>query len=65
MVSYQKWTSIVFDVAKSKGAQFEGISDGQPVVQLASEVWQERKADLNTATDAEARRIAQDEVQVR
>jgi len=64
MVTYQTWTSILFEVAKSEGAQFENISDGASVVNVAAEVWQERKEELATATAAEARDIARQEIEV-
>jgi len=64
MVTYQAWTSTVFEVAKQDGAQFENISDGSSVVSIAAEVWQERKGELKTATAAEARDIARQEIQV-
>lgn len=64
MVSYQAWTSIVFDVAQSEGASFGNIRDGQNVVGVSSEIWNERKADLMTATESEARKIARNEIAV-
>lgn len=64
MVSYQAWTSTVFEVAKADGARIEDISDGSNVVSVAAEVWQDRKEELRTATAAEARDIAQQEIRV-
>jgi hypothetical protein len=64
MVSYQAWTSILFEVVKEEGAEFENISDGGEVVSVGADVWQERKTELRTATRAEARDIARQEVSV-
>lgn len=65
MVSYQTWTSLVFEVAKAEGAQFESIADGAVVIgDVASPVWSERKEELKTATRSEARNIARQEVEV-
>lgn len=65
MVSYQRWTSIVFDVARQRGAQFGSIEDGQPVIRLAAEVWKDRKDEIAPVSVAEARDIALEEVEVR
>lgn len=64
MVSYPQFTSIVFDVATAEGAQFAGISDGQEVIGVAAEIWDERKDELSTATRSEARDVARQEVEV-
>lgn len=64
MVSYQTWTSIVFDVAKSEGARFENINDGAAVVSVAADVWNERGNQLKTATAAQARDVARQEIEV-
>lgn len=65
MVSYQAFVSIVFETAREKGAQFDGIEDGQPVMTLVSELWNENKQKLQRMTQAEAKRYAQEEVEVR
>jgi hypothetical protein len=63
MVSYQKWTAVCFDVAKSKGLETSQRASAD-LVSLAAEVWNDRKEELETATEAEARRVARSEVQV-
>lgn len=64
MVSYQAWTSILFDVVKTSGVEMsrETASD---TVSVGAEIWQDRKADLQSATRQEARRIAGEEINVR
>lgn len=64
MVTYPQFTSVVFDVATAEGAQFDSINDGQAVIKVAADVWQDRKEELQTATLAEARDVARQEVQV-
>lgn len=64
MVSYQAWTSVFFEVAEADGAQIETIEDGAEVVSVAADVWNDRKSELSTATMAEARDVAQQEVVV-
>lgn len=50
----------MFDVAESKGANVS--TEQTEIISVAAEVWQDRKPDLSTATVAEARRIADDEI---
>jgi hypothetical protein len=67
MVSYQRWTSVAYEVAKSKGANLEGTgtqTNNQDLIRVISEVWNDRKGELSTATVAEARDIARQEVTV-
>jgi hypothetical protein len=63
MVSYQTWTAVAFDVAQSKGMQ-NSQENSANLVSLAAEIWQERKAELSTATRAEAERVAEQELNV-
>lgn len=68
MVSYQKWTSICFEVARQKGASLQGPGtqeQNQMLVSVVASIWNQRKEDLQTATVAEARSIAQSEISVR
>lgn len=64
MVSYQTWTSIVFEVVREKGGQFQNIDDGAQVVQLAADLWNVEKVDLQTATRNSAKTFARREIQV-
>lgn len=67
MVTYQKWTSICYEVARQKGASLEGPgtqSENQSLVSVIAEIWNDRKDDLDTATVSEARTIARQEVHV-
>ena len=68
MVSYQRWTSICFEVARSKGAQFEGENPPHKATDLVSvvgSIWRKRKSELQTATVSQARSIAQSELVIR
>lgn len=62
MVSYQKWTSIAFEVSKEKGAQIEDISDGSNVVSVAADIWRDRREELSTSTVSEAKDVARQEI---
>lgn len=67
MVSYQRWTAVAYEVAKSKGANLEGTgtqSNNQSLIKVVSQVWNDRKDELSHATVAEARDIARQEVNV-
>lgn len=55
MVSYQTYTSIAFDVAEQKGAQFDGIEDGGQFISELSDYWQSEKDRLKQMTEAQAR----------
>lgn len=60
MVSYQTWTSLCFDVAEQKGAEFENLRDGGGFISnVVAELWARHKAELQTATRAEARQLAE------
>lgn len=64
MVTYQTWTSIAFEVADSKGMESSQENSAE-LVSVVAEIWQERKADLSSATRKEAEDIAQEEITVR
>lgn len=61
MVSYQVWTSICFEVAKSKGARFSGISDGGQFVKEIAQYWRDNP-ELKGFTKAQARSRAEEVV---
>lgn len=63
MVSYQKWTALAFEAARSKGMQ-SSQENSQDLVSVLAEVWRDRKDELSTATVAEARDIAESEIHV-
>jgi len=63
MVSYQKWTAVAFEAARSKGMH-SSQENSQDLVSVLAEVWRERKQELSTATVAEARAIADEEIHV-
>lgn len=61
MVSYQKWTSIVFDVVREKGGS---TSEAETIIEVGSAIWNDRKEELNTATVSEAKNVARQEISV-
>lgn len=62
MVSYQTWTSIAFEVADEKGAEYENIAEGGQAISIFAEIWRERQVELESATRTEARDIARQEI---
>lgn len=68
MVSYQKWTKVAYNVAERKGADITGLGtqeNNQVLVSVIAEVWNERKDELDSATVAEARTIAEQEIEIK
>lgn len=63
MVTYQKWTQVAFEVAKSKGMR-SSQENSRDLVSLAASVWRSRKPELSAATVAEARAIAGEEIHI-
>lgn len=63
MVEYSTWVGIVFDVAKSQGFRpsFQANSE---VVELAADIWQDRRTELQRASESQARAVAQAEINV-
>lgn len=66
MVNYQLFMSIAFDVAREKGAQFEGqrSEDAQALMRLVSDLWNEDKARIKGMQKAQARGLLEDEIEV-
>ena len=65
MVSYQKWTAVCYETALEKGASLEGKgtqANNQALISTISDIWNDRKATLSVATEAEAKRIAEEEL---
>lgn len=62
MVSYQRWTQIVFNVARSMGA--DTSTEQRNIISAAAEIWNRRKDELDAATVNEARNIARSEITV-
>lgn len=63
MVEYHEWVKATFKTAKKKGYA-PSFDDNSDVVKLAAEVWHERKTELQKASEAQAERIAEEEVTV-
>jgi hypothetical protein len=55
MVSYQTYTAIAFDIAKDKGAQFDGIEDGGDFISDIAEYWSAETQALTQMTEAQVR----------
>jgi len=64
MVSYQTLTSIAYDVAKAKGAEFVGISSGQEVIAVVSECWNEDREKLKQMTEQQARQYMEESIHI-
>lgn len=66
MPRYNQWTSIAFDVAKQKGAQFTGnppTAAGQ-IISVAAEVWRENPEKYRNMTESQARDVLERELNV-
>lgn len=63
MVSYQRWTSIAFDEARSQGMR-SSQENSQELVSVVADIWNDRKEELSSATVSQARNIAQAEITV-
>lgn len=55
MVSWQTMVSIAFDIADSKGAEFENISDGGQFMSDLAQVWSQNKDEVKQMTESQAR----------
>ena len=55
MVSWQRFVAIAFDVAKTKGASFDGIEDGGDFMQSLSALWSMEKDRIKQLTEEQAR----------
>jgi len=58
MVSYQTLTAIAFEVAREKGAQFDGQrpENATSIVQIVADEWNSDKNRYKQMTEAQARR---------
>lgn len=55
MVSYQTFTRLGYEVARQKGAQFDGIQDGARFTSQLAELWNEDKEALKQFTEQQTR----------
>lgn len=62
MVSWQVFVRLSFDVAKRKGATFQGIDDGGDFLEGLSQLWQSDKETLKQMTEKQVRNYLQDRV---
>jgi len=65
MVDYSTWVSIVRSTSDRKGADLRQFEENSAVVSLAADVWNDRKAELQSASQTAAEEIADSEVTVR
>lgn len=54
MVTWQKLVEIGFDVAKRKGATFNGIDEGGDFITDLSKVWNNDKEEIKQMTERQA-----------
>ena len=64
MVSWQTFVSIAFDIANTKGGEFDGIEDGSGFLSDLSMVWQQDKEQYKQMTKAQVRDVLDDLVEV-
>ena len=64
MVSYPTWTEIGHEVYKRKGGRYTSSSSAQEVTSVLAEYWSENTEKLKNATEAEARRLAENQMSV-
>jgi hypothetical protein len=62
MVSWQAFVRIGFDVARTKGATFDGIDEGGDFLTDLSRVWDQDKDRLRQMTERQARNYLQERV---
>lgn len=67
MPRYSTWTSLAFEVAKAKGARFEGAvpNGAEDVISVAAAVWREDPDTYRAMTESQARDVLEREIQVR
>lgn len=53
-MSWQTFTALAYQVAEERGNGAESLDDGQRIVSIASDLWQEDKQRLGQMSRAEA-----------
>lgn len=64
MVEYSDWVGIVRRVASRKGADLSDFEENSAVVSVAADIWNDRKRELQQASQSRAEEIASAEVNV-
>lgn len=64
MVTYQIWTRIVFEIVRETLGDELGRAVANRVVEIAAEVWNDHKADLEEMDQVEATAFARQEIEV-
>jgi hypothetical protein len=62
MVTWQTMVAIAFEIAKGKGAQFDGIDEGGDFLTQLSGVWEQDKDRLKQMTERQVRNYLQDRI---
>jgi len=62
MVSYQRFVALAFDVARTKGAEFEGIDSGGDFLSDVARLWNSDKERWKQMTERQARNALDDRV---
>jgi hypothetical protein len=63
MVSYQTFVTLAFDVARQKGAQFDGIDDGGDFLSDVAALWSSNTEQYRQMTQQQARNALERRVQ--
>lgn len=79
MTTYQEWTSVAFEVARRKGLRvagpggqrtlaggrsFTGEEPQAQLIRVIAAIWNDRKAEIEDGSRAQAREIAEAEISV-
>lgn len=64
MVEYATWVSVVRSTAGAKGANLNDFETNSTVIQVAAEIWRDRKQEIQAASRSKAEEIAGSEVNV-
>jgi hypothetical protein len=62
MVSWQRFVALAFEVAKGKGAAFDGIEQGGDFLSQLSRLWDGDKERIKQMTERQARNYLDDRV---
>lgn len=55
MVAYQKFVSLVFEIARERGRKIDSLEDSQKFLNTAAQLWTANKATLRQMTVAQAK----------
>ena len=55
MVTYQKFVALCFEIKRERGNDVRSLQESQQVLSIASELWQNGKPEINSATVSDAK----------